>query len=100
MTPMPSERNNAKRWWWQFGLRELLVWTLASGLAIGWWLDHRRLTTDTILLRIEMQASADEVSDLQTVLSAVQRDLAVTHGLELNYEVQGDGGMWLSIKQQ
>jgi hypothetical protein len=29
----------------RFSIRDLLWLTLAAALAVGWWLDHRRLTS-------------------------------------------------------
>jgi len=32
------------RRWFRFSIRDLLLITLIAALAIGWWLDHRKLT--------------------------------------------------------
>ena len=34
-----------KRRWLSFSIRELLLFTAILGLALAWWMDHRRLTT-------------------------------------------------------
>jgi len=31
---------------WRFTIRELLILTVTAGLAVGWWIDHRRLSKE------------------------------------------------------
>jgi Bacterial type II/III secretion system short domain len=33
-----------KRRWFSFSIRDLLLLTVIVALAVGWWLDHRKLT--------------------------------------------------------
>jgi type II secretory pathway component GspD/PulD (secretin) len=35
-----------KRRWFSFSIRDLLLLTVIAALAVGWWLDHRKLTKD------------------------------------------------------
>lgn len=86
---MTSERDKARRGW-QFGLRELLLWTLIFGLIIGWWLDHRTLKAETVLLRIETRMSTDELASLRGILGAVQSELG-RYKLDLVYGLIGQG---------
>ncbi len=39
---MPCERDIVSGFTWRFGLRSLFYWVLIVGVALGWWLDHRR----------------------------------------------------------
>ena len=34
------------RRWFRFSIRDLLLLTVIVALAVGWWLDHRKLTKD------------------------------------------------------
>jgi len=44
----------------RFAIRELLTFTLAAGLAVGWWIDHR-----TIAGRAKLwQSRAGRIADL------------------------------------
>jgi hypothetical protein len=43
---MPSERDKPMRRFWQVSIRELLIWTVAVSLAMGWWLDRFRLESE------------------------------------------------------
>jgi len=38
----------------RFSIRDLLWLTLVVALAVGWWLDHRRLVTDSFDALIEL----------------------------------------------
>jgi hypothetical protein len=35
-----------KRRWFHFSIRDLLLVTVIVALAVGWWIDHRRLAVD------------------------------------------------------
>ena len=61
---MTGERDKASGFSWQFRLRSLFFWALVVGVALGWWLDHRRLIADATLLRIEKHVTDEHIRRL------------------------------------
>lgn len=62
-----------RRSWLRFSLGHLLLLTLAIAVALGWWLDHRRLAArnDLFQLQVErLQFSLDESRHQMAVLPA------------------------------
>jgi len=62
----------------RFTIRELLIFTLTAGLAVGWWADHRKLAskaaTATDALAKSETNYVDAVESLAELHDAVTRE--------------------------
>jgi len=47
-----------------FTIRDVLWLTLAAGLALGWWIDHKRQATELFELNFRVFFSAPQDTDL------------------------------------
>jgi hypothetical protein len=64
-----------KRRWFRFSIRDLLLLTVIAALAVGWWLDHRRITRNAAL---ESMISRDAtIVSLQREISVLESSKSV-----------------------
>jgi len=62
----------------RFTIRELLILTLAVGLAVGWWLEHRRadqLNSENFVLRLAGEMMRQAIEKMEADEDAVARNL-------------------------
>jgi general secretion pathway protein G len=99
---MANKVNIAKRWL-QFGVRDLFLLMAVAALGVGWWIDHRRMTRDMSINRLEAvkakleteryeQDVARKEGQIEALQERLEQEVAKTRnlGADLQQKEQGE----------